>query len=91
MNVLWMGIVVSAPLMGFLLGYVRQDRARWISYGALLLAPTLEMTLILAITPPAPPGFLAWWGAGMVMISPAIVVWATLATIGFAAARWSVR
>jgi hypothetical protein len=49
------------------------------------------MTIVLALTPPAPPGFLAWWGAAMIMISPVIVVWAVLATIGFAASRQTVR
>ena len=91
MNALWTGIIVSALLLGFVLGHVRQKRARWISYVALLLAPTMAMTIGLALTPPAPPSFMAWWRAGMVMISPVIVLWAILATAGFAGARWSVR
>ena len=91
MTSVWIGIIVSATVVGFLIGHLRNDRMRWAGYVALLLAPTLAMTVALALTPPAPPSFVAWWGAGMVMISPAIVVWAILATAGFAAARWSVH
>jgi hypothetical protein len=91
MTAVWISIIVSAIVIGFLIGHLRQDRMRWLSYIGLLLAPMLTLTLVLAVTPPAPPSFMAWWGAGMVMISPAVVVWALLATAGFAAARFSVR
>lgn len=91
MNTLWIGIIMSAPLLGFLLGSIRSNRRRWATYVVLLLLPVLAMTLFMAFTPPAPPSFLAWWGAAMVMISPVIIIWAILATVGFATARWNVR
>jgi hypothetical protein len=91
MNALWVSIIVAAPLTGFLTGRLERVSMRWWSFVVLMLAPTLVMTIVLALTPPAPPSFLAWWGAAMIMISPAIVVWVVLATIGFAASRWTVR
>lgn len=91
MTTVWIGIILSATVIGFLVGRLRQGPVRAAVYAVLILAPALAFTLILAFTPPAPPGFVAWWMAGMVMIGPALVAWAMLTSLGFAAARWSVR
>jgi len=91
MNTLWIVTIMPAPLLGFLVGYILSNRRRWATYVLLLLSPVLAMTLVMAFTPPAPPSFLAWWGAAMVMISPVIIIWAISTTVGFATARWNVR
>jgi hypothetical protein len=90
MITVWIGIILSATAIGFVVGHLWQRRVRRIVYVGLLLAPTLVLTVALALTPPAPPSFIAWWFAGMVMISPAVVAWAVFTTAGFALARWSV-
>lgn len=91
MSTLWASIIVAAPLTGFFVGHLLPASLRRWSLVALLLAPALVMTIVLALTPSAPPSFFVWWGVAMGMISPAMIVWAVLATTGFAASRRSVR
>ena len=90
-DTLWIDIIVSAPALVLLMGYIRSNRGRWASYVVLLLSPVLAMTLVMAFTPPAPPRFLAWWSTALAIISPVSIIWAILATVGFATARWNVR
>jgi hypothetical protein len=87
MNEMSISIIFAAPLTGFFVGHLKRVATRMWSFVALLLAPAVAVTMGLAVTPPAPPSFLAWWGEAMIMISPALGVWAALATIGFAASR----
>jgi hypothetical protein len=91
MTTLLIGIILSAMAIGFVVGLAGRRRVRWSIYGALLLAPVAVLTIVLVQALPSPPGFMAWWITGMVMISPAVTAWAVSITAGFAAARWSVR
>jgi hypothetical protein len=91
MTTLLIGIVLSAMAIGFVVGHAGRRRVRWSVYGALLLAPTAVLTILLAQALPSPPGFMAWWITGMLMIGSAVAPGVVSVTAGFAAAQWSVR
>ena len=88
---IWPGLILTALALGFGVTHFRSQRTRRICLGALFAAPPVIFTVVLAFAPPAPPGFWEWWGAGMVMISPLILVWTILSATAFIVGRSILR
>ncbi len=85
-------ILLLAPLVvGYWLAKVRSARVRFSLMALFLPLPVILLTVAMVLLPSAPPSDLGWWMVGMIMISPAIVIWAMLAGTGYIVSRRKVR
>jgi hypothetical protein len=87
----WGTLIMVPPIGGYWLGRVRSATMRIVLLALFLLAPVWVLTILAAMLPPAPPNNFAWWEAGLIMMSPAIVIWGMLAGTGYAVSRANVR
>lgn len=87
----WAAFFVVPAALGYLVAKIMSPRARFLLLGSLAVLPVAGFTVVMALLPPAPPSFLAWWIAGMLMLSPGSAVWAGSSLAGYAEGRRSSR
>ena len=87
----WTFLMLVPPIAGYWLAKVRSPRVRLPLLALFLSTPIILLTTAMTLLPSAPPSDFGWWMAGMIMISPAIVIWAMLAGTGYVVSRRQVR
>lgn len=87
----WAILLLLPPIAGYALAKIRSSLARLALMALLLPLPIILLTVAMLLSPPAPPSLSSWWMAGMIMISPAVVVWAMLSTGGYFVGRRKAR
>lgn len=87
----WACLLLVPPIAGYWLAKVRSPLVRLPLLVMFLSTPIVLLTIAMAVLPSAPPSDIGWWMAGMIMISPAIVIWAMLAGTGYIVSRRNVR
>jgi hypothetical protein len=87
----WAAFFVVPAALGYLVAKIRSHKARLLLLGSLAVLPVAILTAGMALLPPSAPSYLAWWMAGMLMLSPGLVVWAGSSLAGYAEGRRSGR
>jgi hypothetical protein len=87
----WACLLLVPPIVGYWLAKVRSPLVRLPLLALFLPTPIIILTTAMMLLPSAPPSDFGWWMAGMIMISPAIVIWAMLAGTGYIVSRRNVR
>ena len=79
----WVTIGLAPALFGASLAHLRLPRLRRASVAALVLAPLIVCTAILACAPSGGEPFWPWWLAGMAMLGIPMALWALAALAGY--------
>jgi hypothetical protein len=87
----WAILLLVPPVVGYCLAKIRSPLVRLSLMAIFLPIPTILLTFAMILLPSAPPSDFGWWMTGMLMISPAIVIWATLAETGYIISRRNIR
>ena len=87
----WLVVLLVPPVVGYWLAKIKSALARTSLLTLFLPAPAVLFTIVMFLFPPAPPDNLSWWMAGMIMISPVVIIWAMLAGTGYVMGRTNVR
>jgi len=76
---MWATLLLLPPILGYWLARIRSPMVRLSLLALSLPLPITLLTVAVLLAPPTLPSLFSWWVAGMIMISPAIVIWAGLA------------
>ncbi len=87
----WAVLLLIPPITGYLLAKIRSPLVRELLLALFLPTPIIILTTAMILLPSAPPSDFGWWMTGMIMISPAIVIWAMLGGTGYVVGRRNVR
>lgn len=90
-GVVWIIGPTMALSSGYLIGKIGAVKRRVVALGAMLLAPLAILSAALISAPSSPPGAPHWWIVGLIMIVPAMLVWAMLLGAAYMIGRANVR
>lgn len=88
---MWLTVLIVPPLLGFLLGKLRNLLVRMMLLVLLVLTPVCIVMILVVVSSATQGDLFGWWVMGMIAFSPMVLAWMLLVGLGYFGSRFPIR